>query len=63
MLLLVTLVPFVCALVLFAYFFDRFAGRQDTPELADAMRQINHAKVVPFPEPQPERTKSLAAGA
>jgi len=63
MLLLVSLVPFACALGLFAYFFDRFAGKQDTPELADAMRQMNHAKIIPFPEPQPERSRSLAAGA
>ncbi|GEM_PF-3949283 len=63
MLLAVTLFPFICALILFGYFFDRFAGEQDTPEIADAMRQMNQAKVIPFPEPEPERTKSMAAGA
>ena len=63
MLLAVTLFPFVCALILFGYFFNRFAGEQDTPELADAMRQMNRAKVIPFPEPQPEERKSMAAGA
>ena len=63
MLLAVTLFPFVCALILFGYFFSRFAGEQDTPEIADAMRQINQAKIIPFPEPQPEKRKSLAAGA
>lgn len=63
MLLAVTLVPFICALILFGYFFDRFAGAQDTPELADAMHQMNQAKIIPFPDPQPEKRKSLAAGA
>lgn len=63
MLLVVTLFPFACALVLFAYFFGRFAGEQDTAELADAMRQMNYAKIIPFPEPESEKPKSLAAGA
>lgn len=63
MLLLVSVFPFVCALFLFAYFFDRFAGDQDTPEIADAMRQMNHAQIISFPEPNPERKKSFAAGA
>lgn len=63
MLLVVTLVPFVCALILFGYFFGRFAGEQDTPELADAMHKMNQARVIPFPEPQPEERKSMAAGA
>lgn len=63
MLLAVSLFPFICALLLFAYFFDRFAGEQDTPKIADAMRQMNHAQVIPFPEPHPEKPKSLAAGA
>lgn len=49
MLLVVTLCPFVCALVLFAYFFGRFAGEQDTAKLADAMRQMNYARIIPFP--------------
>ena len=62
MLLAVSLVPFACALVLFAYFFER-SGEQDTPEIADAMRQINHAQIIPFPEPTPEQSKSFAAGA
>ena len=63
MLLVATLSPFVCALILFGYFFDRFAGEQDTPKLANAMHQMNQAKIIPFPEPQPENRKSLAAGA
>lgn len=63
MLLVVTLIPFVCALILFGYFFGRFAGAQDTPELADAMRKMNQARIIPFPEPQPEERKSMAAGA
>ena len=62
MLLVVTLLPFVCALILFGYFFDRFSGREDTPEIVDAMQQMNYAKIIQFPEP-PEETKSLAAGA
>jgi len=49
MLLVVTLCPFVCALIVFAYFFGRFAGEQDTAKLADAMRQMNYAKIIPFP--------------
>ena len=63
MLLAVTLFPFICALILFGYFFDRFAGEQDTPKLANAMHQMNQAKIIPFPEPHPEDRKSLAAGA
>ena len=63
MLLALSVFPFVCALILFAYFFGRFAGDQDTPEIADAMRQMNDAEIIPFPDPQPERSKSLAAGA
>ena len=63
MLLAVTLFPFVCALILFAYFFGRFAGEQDTPEIVDAMRQMNYAKIIPFPEPEREKPKSFAAGA
>ena len=63
MLLVVSVFPFICALILFAYFFGRFAGEQDTPEIADAMRQMNDAKIIPFPEPEPEKSRSLAAGA
>lgn len=63
MLLAVTLFPFVCALILFAYFFGRFAGEQDTPKIVDAMRQMNYAKIIPFPEREPEKPKSFAAGA
>ena len=63
MLILVSLFPFACALFLFSYFFDRFAGEQDTPEIADAMHKMNQAQIIPFPEPHPEKSKSLAAGA
>ena len=63
MLLVVSVFPFVCALFLFAYFFDHFSGEQDTPEIADAMRQMNQAQIIPFPDPQPENAKSFAAGA
>lgn len=63
MLLVVTLFPFACALVLFAYFFGRFAGEQDTPKILNAMRQMNRAKIIPFPEPEPDKPKSFAAGA
>lgn len=62
MLLAVTVFPFVCALILFAYFFDRYSGAEDTPEIIDAMRQMNHAQIIPFPEP-PEKSKTFAAGA
>lgn len=62
MLLVVSLFPFVCALYLFAHFFDRFAGEQDTPTIADAMHQMNQAQIIQFPAP-PEEKKSLAAGA
>jgi len=62
MLLAVTLFPFLCALVLFGYFFDRYAGNEDTPKIADAMRQMNQAKIIPFPEPEPDK-KTFAAGA
>jgi len=61
MLVLASLFPFVCALLLFAYFFDRFAGEEDTPEIASVMHQMNQAQIIAFPEPQPE--KSLAARA
>jgi hypothetical protein len=63
MLLALSVFPFVCALILFAYFFGRFSGAGDTPEIIDAMRQMNDAKIIPFPDPQPEQSKSLAAGA
>jgi len=63
MLLVVTIFPFLCALILFAYFFGKFAGKEDTAEIASAMRQMNQARIIPFPEPQPERAQSQAAGA
>ena len=63
MLLAVSIFPFLCALFLFAYFFDRYAGNQETGEITETMQQMNRAKVIPFPEPQPEKPKSIAAGA
>jgi hypothetical protein len=63
MLLVVSIFPFACALILFAYFFERFSGEQDTTKIADVMRQINHAQIIPFPEPTPDKSKSFAAGA
>ena len=62
MLLAVTVFPFACALILFAYFFDRYSGEEDTPEIVDAMRQINRVQIIQFPEP-PEKSKTFAAGA
>ena len=59
----VTIFPFLCALILFAYFFGKFAGKADTPEIASAMRQMNQARIIPFPEPQPEKAKAQAARA
>ena len=53
----VTLCPFVCALILFAYFFGRFAGDEDTARLASAMRQMNRAKIIPFPGSAVRKTK------
>lgn len=57
----VTVFPFLCALLLFAYFFGKFAGTQDTPEIASAMRQMNQAQIIPFPGPQPEKAKAASA--
>lgn len=57
MLLVVMLFPFVCALILFAYFFGRFAGEHDTARLADAMRQMNRAKIILFPGVAVRKTK------
>ena len=62
MLLAVSVFPFACALILFAYFFDRYSGEEDTPEIADAMRQMNQSQIIQFPEP-PKKSKTLAAGA
>jgi hypothetical protein len=59
----VTIFPFLCALILFAYFFGEFAGKEDTPEITSAMRQMNQARIIPFPEPQPDNVKARAAGA
>jgi hypothetical protein len=59
----VTIFPFLCALILFAYFFGKFAGKEDTLEIASAMRQMNQAMIIPFPEPRPEKAQSRAAGA
>ncbi|PYY13319.1 MAG: hypothetical protein DMG61_13720 [Acidobacteria bacterium] len=58
----VTIFPFLCALILFAYFFGKFAGREDTPEIASTMHQMNQARIIPFPE-LPEKARSRAAGA
>ena len=57
----VTIFPFLCALVLFAYFFGKFAGNADTPEIASAMRQMNQAQIITFPGPQPEKAKAASA--
>ena len=59
----VTILPFLCALILFGYFFGKFAGKEDTPEIASAMRQMNQAQIIPFPGPQPESAKAKAASA
>jgi hypothetical protein len=57
----VTIFPFLCALILFAYFFGKFAGKDDTPEIASVMRQMNQAQIIPFPGPQPEKAKAASA--
>jgi hypothetical protein len=59
----VTIFPFLCALILFAYFFGKFAGKEDTPEITSIMRQMNLAQIIPFPEPQPESAKAKTASA
>jgi hypothetical protein len=50
---------FGVALLVFAYLFNRFYGREDTDALALTMRQINTAN----PEPQPAKARARAAGA
>jgi len=57
----VTVFPFLCALVLFAYFFGKFAGKQDTPEIASVMRQMNQAQIIPFPGPRPKKANAASA--
>jgi hypothetical protein len=59
MLLVVSVVPFACALILFSFAFDRFMGSSDTPDIANAMRQMN----VDSQSAQSERPKELAASA
>ena len=59
MLLVVSVVPFACALILFSFAFDRFMGSSDTPDIANAMRQMN----VDSQSAQSERPKKLAASA
>lgn len=60
MLLVVCLIPFACALILFFFGFDRFMGSSDTPHIADAMRQINHSD---FESAEPEPPRKMAASA
>lgn len=50
---------FGVALLVFAYLFNRFSGREDTDALALTMREINTAN----PEPQPAKAKARAVGA
>jgi hypothetical protein len=50
---------FGVALLAFAYFFNRFSGREDTDKLALTMHEINTVK----PVPQAAETKARAAGA
>lgn len=59
MLLLVCLVPFACALILFSFGFDRFMGSSDTPDIVGAMHQINSDAQLAESEPP----KKLAASA
>jgi hypothetical protein len=61
MLLVVTIFPFLCALILFTYFFGKFAGKSDTAEIAGAMRQMNQAQIIPFPGPRPEKAQAASA--
>jgi hypothetical protein len=50
---------FGIALVVFAYLFDRFSGREDTETLALTMHEINTVKAAP----QAAKAKARAAGA
>lgn len=50
---------FGIALLVFAYLFNRFSGREDTEALALTMRQINTVQ----PSEQPAKAKARAAGA
>lgn len=50
---------FGVALVVFAYFFHRFSGREDTDKLALTMHEINTVK----PTPEAAKVKARAAGA
>ena len=50
---------FGVALVVFAYLFDRFSGREDTDKLALTMHEINTVK----PATQAAKAKARAAGA
>jgi hypothetical protein len=52
---------FGVALLVFAYLFNRFYGREDTDRLALTMHEINTAK--PSPQPAPAKAKARAAGA
>jgi hypothetical protein len=49
---------FGVALFAFAYFFNRFSGREDTDALALTMHEINTVK----PAPQAAKAKARAAG-
>jgi len=50
---------FALALFVFAYFFDRFCGTDDTLELAMTMHEINNPEFAP----QPAKAKAQTAGA
>jgi hypothetical protein len=50
---------FVVALFAFAWFFNRFSGREDTDALALTMHEINTAK----PATQAAKAKARSAGA
>lgn len=50
---------FGVALLVFAYLFNRFSGKEDTDALALTMHEINTVK----PAPQETKAKARAAGA
>jgi len=50
---------FGLALLVFAYLFNRFSGKEDTETLALIMHEINTVK----PAPQAAKPKARAAGA
>jgi hypothetical protein len=56
LLVVVSLVPFACALILFVVAFDRFMGSTDTPDVTGAMREMNLPDANAAAESRPSKT-------